>query len=72
MATRIVFSDHVSVTVSADPQAVREKLGEAKLGVGDVFAQFERHGAGFEGQRPGYVYVAADRVAYIEEVRGST
>jgi hypothetical protein len=71
MATRIVFSDSVSVTVTADVQEVRDKLDEAKHGVGNAFAQFEQHGAGFEAQRPGYVFVAADRVAYIEEVRGS-
>jgi hypothetical protein len=32
-------------------------------GVDNAFAQFEQHGAGFEAQRPGYVFIGL--VAYI-------
>jgi hypothetical protein len=55
-----VFSESLTMTVSADAGQVREALGKDKANE-ETFTQFETEGGGV-------VYVAADRVAYIEDV----
>ena len=60
MPARIVFFEDVTMTVSAEAGEVKESLGRAKTH-GEAFTQFETQGGGI-------VYVAADRVAYIEDV----
>ena len=60
MPARIVFFEDVTMTVSADAQQVREALGKDKVSE-EPFTQFETEGGGV-------VFVAADRVAYIEDV----
>lgn len=60
MPARIVFYEDVTMTVSADAGEVRQALGKDKVN-DEPFTQFETEGGGV-------VYVAADRVAYIEDV----
>ena len=60
MPARIVFFEDVTMTVSADAADVRNALGKDKAS-DEPFTQFETEGGGV-------VYVAADRVAYIEDV----
>jgi hypothetical protein len=60
MPARIVFFETVTMTVSADAEAVRQALGKDKAN-GEPFTQFETEGGGV-------VYVAPDRVAYIEDI----
>jgi hypothetical protein len=60
MPARIVFFEDVSMTVSADARQAKEALGKDKANE-EPFTQFETEGGGV-------VYVAADRVAYVEDV----
>ena len=60
MSTRIVFSEGPSVTVNADAEEVKTTLGEDKRS-GEPFTHFEA-----QGGRD--VYVAAERVAYVEQM----
>jgi hypothetical protein len=58
MTARIVFSEGATVTVTAEAEEVRNTLAKDKQG-GEPFTQFEE-----QGGRD--VYVAADRVAYVQ------
>jgi hypothetical protein len=60
MSTRIVFSEGPSVTVNADAEKVKTTLGQDKQS-GEPFTHFEA-----QGGRD--VYVAAERVAYVEQI----
>ena len=60
MSTRIVFSEGATVTVSADAEEVKTTLGKDKQS-GEPFTHFEA-----QGGRD--VYVAAERVAYVEQI----
>jgi hypothetical protein len=60
MTTRIVFSEGVSVTVTDEAHEVRNRLAEDKRH-GAPFTQFEE-----EGGR--VVFVAPDRVAYVQRI----
>jgi len=58
--TRIVFSDRAAITVNMDAAKVRDKLAADKDS-GEPFTLFEE-----QGGRD--VFVAADRVAYIQQI----
>jgi hypothetical protein len=58
MTTRIVFSEGASVTVTDEAQEVRNKLAEDKRR-GAPFTQFEEQGGRV-------VFVAPDRVAFVQ------
>lgn len=61
MATMIVFSDGAKITVIEDADKVKERLTVGKGGTGEAFTPFE-------GQGGRVVHIAADQVAYIEEI----
>ena len=61
MPSRIIFSDGAGVTVAEDAQGVRDALGKDKHRSGDPFSYFR-------GPNGEDFYVAADRVAYIEQI----
>jgi hypothetical protein len=57
MPTRIVFSEGATVTVTPEAEEVRQALAKDKRK--EAFTQFEEQGGR-------HVYVASDRVAYIQ------
>jgi hypothetical protein len=63
MPASIFFSGGATVTVTAEAEDVRNRLAEAKQDC-EAFAHFQAQGSGD-------VYVAADLVAYVQQI-GST